>query len=106
MAYRQREQCEFFKNEISYYGQVIEIEAVLKAPKLENVSQLRSYLGLVNYYHKFLPNLASVLFPLNALLQTGAKWHCSEKCEKAFVETKRQITSDELLTHYDPSRPI
>lgn len=111
-----REKCEFFKSEISYCGHVIDkhglqksqekIEAVLKAPKPENVSQLRSYLGLVNYYHKFLPNLASVLHPLNALLQTGAKWHWSEKCEKAFAETKRLITSDELLTHYDPSRPI
>lgn len=111
-----REKCEFFKNEISYCGHVIDkhglqksqekIEAVLKAPKPENVSQLRSYLGLVNYYHKFLPNLASVLYPLNALLQTGAKWNWSKQCEKAFAETKRLITSDELLTHYDPSRPI
>lgn len=100
-----REKCEFFKNEISYCGHVIDkdglqksqkkTEAVLKAPKPENASQLRSYLGLVNYYHKFLPNL---LYPLNALLQTRAKWHLSEKCEKAFAETKRLITSDELLT--------
>ncbi|XP_014834021.1 PREDICTED: uncharacterized protein K02A2.6-like [Poecilia mexicana] len=111
-----REKCEFFKSEISYCGHVIDkhglhksqekIEAVLKAPKPENVSQLRSYLGLVNYYHKFLPNLASVLYPLNALLQTGVEWKWCEKCEKAFTETKRLITSDELLTHYDPSRPI
>uniref|UniRef100_A0A3B3Q5Y7 ribonuclease H n=1 Tax=Paramormyrops kingsleyae TaxID=1676925 RepID=A0A3B3Q5Y7_9TELE len=111
-----RDKCEFFKEEISYCGHIIDkhglhksqekIEAVLKAPKPENVSQLRSYLGLVNYYHKFLQNLASVLYPLNALLQIGTKWHWSDKCEKAFTETKRLITSDELLTHYDPSRPI
>ena len=111
-----REKCEFFKSEISYCGHVIDrfglhksqdkVEAVLKAPRPENVSQLRSYLGLVNYYHKFLPNLASVVHPLNTLLQLGAKWEWSEKCEKAFKETKRLITSDKLLTHYDPSRPI
>ncbi len=75
-----KEKCEFFKSRISYCGHVIDkdglhksqdkIEAVLNAPHPENVSQLRSYLGLVNYYHKFLPNLSTVLHPLNALLQT------------------------------------
>lgn len=79
-----RDKCEFFRKEISYCGHVIDkdglhksqdkIEAVLKAPQPENVSQLRSYLGLVNYYHKFLPNLSTVLHPLNALLQTGSQW--------------------------------
>lgn len=47
-----------------------------------------------------------MLYPLNALLQIGTKWHWTEKCEKVFTETKRLITSDELLTHYDPSQPI
>ncbi|XP_030621125.1 uncharacterized protein K02A2.6-like [Chanos chanos] len=111
-----RSKCEFFKSEISYCGHVIDkhglhksqekIEAVLQAPKPENVSQLRSFLGLVNYYHKLLPNLATTLHPLNTLLQTGVKWEWSEKCDRAFEEIKRLITSDELLTHYDPTRPI
>ncbi|XP_053728751.1 uncharacterized protein K02A2.6-like [Synchiropus splendidus] len=111
-----KSKCEFFKNEISYCGHVIDknglhkskekTEAILQAPKPENVSQLRSYLGLVNYYHKFLPNLATTLHPLNVLLQVGTKWEWSEECNRAFKETKRLITSDELLTHYDPTRPI
>lgn len=111
-----RNKCDFFKSEISYCGHVIDkhglhklkekIEAILQAPNPQNVSQLRSYLGLVNYYHKFLPNLATTLHPLNALLQTGAKWEWSKDCDRAFKETKRLNTSDELLTHYDPARPI
>lgn len=82
------------------------VEAILQAPRPENVSQLRSYLGLVNYYHKFLPNLAMTLHPLNVLLQTGTKWKWSKECDRAFQETKRLITSDKLLTHYDPTQPI
>lgn len=82
------------------------IKAVLRAPKLENVSQLRSYLGLVNCYHIFLPHLATMLHPLNSWLQIGAKWEWSEKCDKAFKETKRLIISDELLSLDDRSRPI
>lgn len=111
-----RSKCEFFRSTISYCGHVIDkhglhkskekIEAVLQAPKPENVSQLKSYLGLVNYYHKFLPNLATTLHPLNTLQQEGVKWEWSEECDRAFKETKRLITSDELLIHYDPARPI
>lgn len=79
------------------------IKAVLRAPKLENVSQLRSYLGLVNCYQKFLPRLATMLHPLNSQLQIGAKWEWSEESDKAFKVTKRLITSDELLSHDDGS---
>ncbi|XP_026065967.1 uncharacterized protein K02A2.6-like [Carassius auratus] len=111
-----KEKCEFFKSQISYCGHVIDkdglhksqdkIEAVLKAPHPQNVSQLRSYLGLVNYYHKFLPNLSTVLHPLNALLQTKTQSKWSDSCEQAFQETKRLITSDVVLTHFNPSMPI
>lgn len=111
-----KSKCEFFRSEISYCGYVIDkhglhksqekIEAVLQAPKPKNVSQLKSYLGLINYYHKFLSNLAMLLHPLNALQKDRTKWEWSEECDKAFSETKRWITSDEVLTHHDPKRPI
>lgn len=64
------DKCEFFKDQISYCGHMIDKDglhksdektnAVEKAPKPENVSQLRSFLGLVNYYHMFLQNIASM----------------------------------------------
>ncbi|KAI7813566.1 hypothetical protein IRJ41_020631 [Triplophysa rosa] len=111
-----KEKCEFFKKQISYCGHVIDkdglhksqdkLEAVLNAPCPQNVSQLRSYLGLVNYYHKFLPNLSTVLHPLNALLQTKTQWKWTDSSEQAFKETKRLITSDVVLAHFNPSVPI
>lgn len=58
---------------MTYTNHKQNIKAVLRAPKLENVSQLRSYLGLVNCCHKFLPHLATMLHPLNSRLQKGAK---------------------------------
>lgn len=94
----------FFKNKISYCGFVTDkqgrhksqekTEAVLKVPKSENVSG--KLLPQV-------PNLASVLYPL---LQRGTKWSWTENCETTFAETQRLITSNELLTHYDPSWPM
>ena len=45
------------------------LDALLEAPIPTSVQQLRSFLGLVNYYSKFIPNLATLLHPLNALLK-------------------------------------
>ena len=45
-------------------------------------------LGLINYYGKFMPNLATILHPLNCLLQKSRKWVWTGKCEKAFKLAK------------------
>eukprot|EP00118_Oscarella_pearsei_P024142 m.300289 g.300289 ORF g.300289 m.300289 type:complete len:230 (+) comp40793_c0_seq1:810-1499(+) len=50
-------------------------EAINSAPRPENVSQLRSFLGLVNYYGRFFANLFTVTQPLNKLLRKGRRWH-------------------------------
>ena len=111
-----REKCEFFQTKITYCGHEVDrhwlhktqekIHAVVNAPRPENVQQLRSFLGLVNYYHKFLPNLATTLNPLNGLLEQGKRWKWTTECEEAFHSVKKLITSDMVLTHYDPGRPL
>ena len=63
-------------------------------------------MGLVNYYGKFLPNLSSVLAPLHALLQKGAQWKWGVQQEKVFFTVKSQLTSDCLLVHFDPQKPL
>jgi len=76
--------CAFFKDSIQFCGHRLDsdgihktqdkIEAVRKAPSPRNVSQLRSFLGLINYYNRFLPNLSTQLAPLHCLLRKGQKW--------------------------------
>ena len=39
------------------------VQAVVEVPSPKNVSQLRAFLGMVNYYHRFLPNLSQQLAP-------------------------------------------
>ena len=82
------------------------IEAVINAPKPENVTQPRAFLGLVKYYSHFLPYLASVLHPLYQLLKQNAKFIWTETAQKAFQNVKEMITSDIVLTHYDPDLPV
>ena len=65
------------------------IDAVMNAPKIENVEQLQSFLGLVQYYSKFLPNLSTILKPLHELLVKGKKWKWTQQCEDAVNKVKQ-----------------
>ena len=76
------------------------VHAVKDSHVPTNVTQLRSFVGLVNYYGKFLPNLSSVLAPLYSLLQKGAQWKWGAEQDKAFHAAKSQLTSDCLLVHF------
>ena len=82
------------------------VDAMLIAPVPQNVAQLRSLLGLVNYYNRYLPNLSTVIKPLNELLEKNRKWVWSDACQSAFENVKKLITSEPVLTHYDPQAPL
>jgi hypothetical protein len=77
------------------------VDAVRKAPVPSNVSELRSFLGMVQYYHSFLPNLATTLAPLHKLLKKYVQWKWTSECQKAYDACKQSLTSDTLLVHYD-----
>ena len=74
-----------------------------EAPKPKDTPQLCSFLRLVNSYHRFLPNLSTLLHPLHQQLQKGHTWTWAKAWKKAFMEVKTLIASD-VLTHYDPNR--
>ena len=77
-----------------------------EAPAPVNVQQLRSFLGLVNYYGKFLPHLASTLAPLYQLLKKKEQWNWGPPQKQAFKEAKSQLTSTKILTHFDTSKKL
>ena len=65
------------------------------------MAELRSFLGLVNYYGKFLPNLATVLSPLYLLLQKKQEWTWNSDQEEAFHKVKELLKSSRVLVHFD-----
>ena len=79
------------------------MEAVTRAPAPRNVTELRSFLGLVNYYGKFLPSLATVLSPLYHLLQKSQCWRWGSEQAKAFKDVKELLLSSRVLVHFDDS---
>ena len=112
----QKEKCEFFRDSLEYLGHIIDATglhkspdkmcAIVDAPLPTNTSQLRSFLGLINYYARFVPNLSTLLHPLNGLLHKDIKWEWSKECDEAFRKAKEQLSSKSVLTHYDPQLPV
>ena len=78
------------------------MKAITEAPAPTNISELKAFLELVNYYSKFMNNLATVLAPLYKVLQKSTSWLWGTQQKSTFKEINKQLTSDSLLFHYDP----
>ena len=111
-----QEKCQLMCDSMDYLGHHIDskgihaastkVEAIQEAPEPRSVHELRSFLGMINYYGKFVANLATLLHPLNELLESDQKWTWSKECATVFREAKRQLSSTPVLVHYNPSLPI
>ena len=111
-----KDKCLFFQDQVIYCGFKIskdglhkmpdKVEAVVNAPTPENKTQLRAFLGLLNYYHKFLRNVAHEIQPLHQLLQKDKPFIWSAHCQQAFLKAKQMITSEEVLMRYNPNLPL
>ena len=100
--------------QVKYLGYVIDerglhpnperVKAIVEAPAPRSSSELKSFLGLLNYYRKFLPNLSALLCPLHFLLQASTKWSWTLAHTKAFEEAKHLLSSSKVLVHFDPAK--
>ena len=63
-------------------------------------------LGLVNYYCRFVPDMATLVHPLNRLLVENIPWKWCKQCQEAFQKLKGILQSAPLLIHYDPKKPV
>ena len=108
--------CVFMQTKVEYLGHIItknglqpsdeKVRAIQKAPSPQNTTQLRSFLGMITYYSKFLPNLSTQLAPIYSLLQKNTRWKWGPKQKKAFEEAKELLVSAKVLAHYDPYKDL
>ena len=111
-----RSKCRVLQSSVEFLGHRVDAEgihplesklkAIVQAPAPKNVQELRSFLGLINYYSKFICNAATILGPLNALLRKEADWSWTQECQRSFDKAKATLVSSDVLMHYDPSLPI
>lgn len=108
------EKCEFAKQEIVYLGHIVscfgvrpnpkKIDDVRNYPAPKNVAQLRTFLGLANYYRRFVRNFASIAHPLTQLTKQKAIWDWSESAQNAFTLLKNKLTTSPILGYPDFSK--
>ena len=99
----QKSKYHFMVSSVSFLGHSVDgdglhplsdkVEAVLKAPAPQNLRHLKSYLGLLSYYSKFLPNLSMVLASLYRLLQKDILWKWSIEEKESFHCSKKLLRS-------------
>lgn len=110
------QKCQFFKTEVIYMGFRLssqgihpvrsKLDAIYNAPRPTCVTELKSFLGMINFYAKFVENLSSKMHPLFQLLSTKSEWVWSKACEDSFNYAKSVLTSDQILVHHDPNKQV
>jgi hypothetical protein len=88
-------------------GHVISSEGIVVDPgKVRNVlnwkpptsvTQVRSFLGLVDYYRRFIPNFSKISKPITELLKKGNKYVWRKDCDEAFKTLKKLLTTSPVL---------
>ncbi|XP_055634157.1 uncharacterized protein K02A2.6-like [Toxorhynchites rutilus septentrionalis] len=110
------EKCRFGLSQIKFLGHIIDkgglrpdpakTTAISQMPAPMNVSQLRSYLGAINYYGRFVKRMKELRAPMDYMLKQNVNWEWTASCQKSFDKFKTLLTSDLLLTHIDPNKEI
>jgi hypothetical protein len=80
------------------------VKGVLEWKPPTTVSEVRSFLGLAGYYHRFIPNFSKISKPITELLKKRNKYLWSETCDEAFEHLKRILTTSSVLAQSDTTK--
>jgi hypothetical protein len=99
----------FLEHRVSPLGVSIDpirTQSIRDFPPPKDVKGIARFIGMLNFYHKFIPNLAKVAAPLNALRKKGAKFSWGPEQQNAFDELKPAISQPPVLRWADFSKTI
>jgi hypothetical protein len=82
------------------------IEAVKTFPSPNSTKELQSFLGLSNYYRRFIYQYADIARPLTKLLRKGVAFTWTPDCQEAMQKLKEALMSSPVLTYPDFRRPF
>ena len=105
------EKCVFHMPKLTFMGLVLsqqgigpteeKVKAVNEAREPQNVSEVKSFLGLVNFNARFIPDLATVAEPLRRLTKKGEPFIFGPEQQVAFTELKRRLAQADTLGYFD-----
>ena len=110
-----RETCQFRMPQLSFMGKVLsehgvgptetKVKAVLKAKEPENVAEVRSFLGLVNFNARFIPDLATTAESLRRLTKKDFPFRREKVQQQAFDRLKKDLANTQTLAYFDQNAP-
>lgn len=108
--------CDFLKEEVELLGRIMtaegvkvnpkKVDAIVKMPDPQNVKELSSFLGMVQYYSPYVPNLANLAAPLNRLKGKDVSWKWTQAEKAAVRAIKQKLISAPILAHFDPNEEV
>jgi hypothetical protein len=114
--YAKFSKCEFWLDTVKFLSHTIsrdgisvdpsKVQEVMDWKPPKSVHQIRSFLGLAGYYHRFIPDFSRIAKPMTELLKKGVKFVWSEEFDQAFHTLKKHLTSAPILTQPDMSKPF
>ena len=110
--------CKFAQTEVKFLGHVISqgtikcnpeaVETIRKwkrpASGKNQVTAVRSFLGMVGWYRRFIPNFSTIAAPLYNLTKKNVKWLWTDECEEAFRTLIDIVTKHPVLKVADPTK--
>jgi hypothetical protein len=103
------EKCHLLQSEVVYLGHILSaegitpnrenVEKILHWRTPTNVKQVQSFLGMANYYRRFIPGYAARVRPLIDLTQKGKAFEWTPTCQEAFTDVKDILSSPQVMTH-------
>ena len=108
--------CHFVKPQVEYLGHVVsaeglkpnadKIRAVKEFPIPTNTTGVKAFLGLCNYYRRFIKGFAQIASPLNKLTSKHVKFKWDADCQTAFDTLKSALVSAPILAYPDFNLPF
>lgn len=110
------EKCQFCRPQMRYLGYVVDkhglhvdpdkVQAMLDIPSPKGVGDVRRILGTFSWYRRFVPDFASIVAPITALLKKSTKFAWTNECESAFRLMKERLITAPVLSCPDYSLPF
>lgn len=107
--------CEFHVQETDFLGHRItqegiqtekeKVQAIQDWPAPKNLKELQSFIGLLNYYRRYIEGYAKIMEPMFRLLKKDKPYEWGNEQEKAFKEAKHKMTTAPILAQHDPELP-
>ena len=105
--YAKFSKCKFWLTEMRFLGHMVsasgvsvdpeKVEAVMSWERPKSVFEIRSFLGLARYYRRFIEDFSLLVAPMTRLTLKEVKFDWVDRCEKAFQELKRRLTTTPIL---------